>query len=87
MWRVPPDVSASRNFPRVEIRLVRSHDEFAACEAMSRDIWGAAERNVVPRELLLTIQLNGGLVHGAFVVTALMPLLPRILRIFVRNYA
>jgi predicted GNAT superfamily acetyltransferase len=40
--------------------------EFAACEAMSRDIWGAAERNVVPRELLLTMQLNGGLVHGAF---------------------
>jgi predicted GNAT superfamily acetyltransferase len=33
---------------------------------MSRDIWGAAERNVVPRELLLTMQLNGGLVHGAF---------------------
>src|SRR5437868_11451793 len=65
MWRVPPDVSGSRHFP-VEVRLVRSHDEFAACEAMSRDIWGAAERNVVPRELLLTIQLNGGLVHGAF---------------------
>ncbi|HEV2013865.1 MAG TPA: GNAT family N-acetyltransferase [Candidatus Dormibacteraeota bacterium] len=53
--------------PEVEVRLVRSHDEFAACEAMSRDIWGAAQRNVVPRELLLTMQLNGGLVHGAFV--------------------
>jgi predicted GNAT superfamily acetyltransferase len=52
--------------PSVEIRLVRSHEEYAACEAMSRDVWGAAERNVVPRELLLTIQLNGGLVHGAF---------------------
>jgi predicted GNAT superfamily acetyltransferase len=52
--------------PPVEIRLVRSHEEYAACEAMSRDVWGAAERNVVPRELLLTIQLNGGLVHGAF---------------------
>src|SRR5256714_13105854 len=65
MWRVPPDVSGSRHFP-VEVRLVRSHDEFAACEAMSRDIWGAAERNVVPRELLLTMQHNGGLVHGAF---------------------
>jgi predicted GNAT superfamily acetyltransferase len=52
--------------PPVEIRLVRSHQEYAACEAMSRDVWGAAERNVVPRELLLTIQLNGGLVHGAF---------------------
>ncbi|OLE36217.1 MAG: hypothetical protein AUG48_08290 [Actinobacteria bacterium 13_1_20CM_3_68_9] len=57
MWRVPPEV---------ETRLVRSLDEFAACEAMSRDIWGAAERNVVPRELLLTMQQNGGLVHGAF---------------------
>src|SRR5207245_3855413 len=65
MWRVPPDVSGSRHFP-VEVRLVRSHDEFAACEAMSRDIWGAAERNVVPRELLLTMQINGGLVLGAF---------------------
>jgi predicted GNAT superfamily acetyltransferase len=52
--------------PEVEIRQVASHQEFAACEAMSRDIWGAAERNVVPRELLLTMQLNGGLVHGAF---------------------
>jgi predicted GNAT superfamily acetyltransferase len=75
MWRVPPDVSGSRDFlrvsgsparPQVEVRLARSHAEFAACEALSRDIWGAAERNVVPRELLLTMQLNGGLVHGAF---------------------
>ena len=57
MWRV---------LPEVDVRLVRSLDEFAACEAMSRDIWGAAERNVVPRELLLTMQHNGGLVHGAF---------------------
>jgi predicted GNAT superfamily acetyltransferase len=63
MWPVPPRASEP---PSVEIRLVRTHDEFAACEAMSRDIWGAAERNVVPRELLLTMQHNGGLVHGAF---------------------
>jgi predicted GNAT superfamily acetyltransferase len=77
MWRVPPRSSGSRDLPPfesspsqvaapVEIRLVRTHDEFAACEAMSRDIWGAAERNVVPRELLVTMQHNGGLVHGAF---------------------
>src|SRR6202035_1911422 len=65
MWRVPPAFPAPPAAP-VEIRLVRTHDEFAACEAMSRDIWGAAERNVVPRELLLTMQYNGGLVHGAF---------------------
>ena len=61
---MPPPLSGAR--PQVEVRLVRSHAEFAACEALSRDIWGAAERNVVPRELLLTMQLNGGLVHGAF---------------------
>jgi predicted GNAT superfamily acetyltransferase len=50
----------------VDIRLVETDAEFAACEAMSRDIWGAAERNVVPRELLKTMQLNGGVVAGAF---------------------
>jgi predicted GNAT superfamily acetyltransferase len=66
MWRVPPPLSGSPARPRVEVRLASSHAEFAACEALSRDIWGAAERNVVPRELLLTMQLNGGLVHGAF---------------------
>ena len=75
MWRVPLDLSdaqgfqpgsESREVPHVDVRLVRSMDEFAACEAMSREIWGAAERNVVPRELLLTMQQNGGLVHGAF---------------------
>jgi predicted GNAT superfamily acetyltransferase len=63
MWRVAPEV---------DVRLVRSHDEFAACEAMSREIWGAAERNVVPRELLLTMQHNGGLVHAAFLTDGRM---------------
>lgn len=63
---MPPPSSGSPARQQVEVRLARSHAEFAACEALSRDIWGAAERNVVPRELLLTMQLNGGLVHGAF---------------------
>ena len=63
---MPPPSSGSPARQQVEVRLARSQAEFAACEALSRDIWGAAERNVVPRELLLTMQLNGGLVHGAF---------------------
>ncbi len=50
----------------VSIRLVQTHEEYAACEQISRRIWGAADRNVVPRELLLTVQLNGGQVQGAF---------------------
>lgn len=50
----------------VEVRLVSTDEEYAACEALSRDVWGAAERNVVPRELLKTMQLNGGVVAAAF---------------------
>jgi predicted GNAT superfamily acetyltransferase len=50
----------------IEVRLVRGDEEYAACETMSRDIWGSSERNFVPRELLKTIDLNGGVVAGAF---------------------
>jgi predicted GNAT superfamily acetyltransferase len=50
----------------VVVRPVGSITEFAACEELSRAIWGAAGRNVVPRELLLTMQRNGGVVLGAF---------------------
>jgi len=50
----------------VDIRLVKTHAEYAACEVMSQYVWGSADRNIVPHELLLTMQLNGGLVHGAF---------------------
>jgi predicted GNAT superfamily acetyltransferase len=69
---VPPDLTVidpaghPAAEPAFDVRLVGSHEEYAACEVMSRDIWGVAERNIVPRELLLTMQLNGGLVHGAF---------------------
>ena len=49
-----------------EVRLVRTDAEYAGCEEAMREIWGAAERNVVPRELLKTMQLNGGVVAGAF---------------------
>jgi predicted GNAT superfamily acetyltransferase len=50
----------------VEIRPVATHSEFAACEAVSRAVWGTDGRNVVPRELLLAMEHNGGVVLGAF---------------------
>ena len=50
----------------VQIRLAESNEDFEACERMSHSVWGAAKRNVVPRELLKTIQLNCGIVQGAF---------------------
>lgn len=56
--------------PAVSIRQVETHAEYAACEELSRAVWGAADRNVVPRELLLTVQLNGGQVQGAFTADA-----------------
>jgi len=52
--------------PPISIRLARTHEDYAGCEDLSRLIWGASERNVVPRELLLTMQLNGGIVQGAW---------------------
>lgn len=52
--------------PPISIRLARTHEDYAGCEELSRSIWGASERNVVPRELLLTMQLNGGIVQGAW---------------------
>lgn len=52
--------------PPIAIRLARTQADYAGCEELSRSIWGAAERNVVPRELLLTMQLNGGIVQGAW---------------------
>lgn len=55
-----------RSEPEVSIRLARTHEDYAGCEELSRSIWGAAERNVVPRELLLTMQANGGIVQGAW---------------------
>ena len=52
--------------PPIAIRLAQTQEDYAGCEELSRSIWGAAERNVVPRELLLTMQLNGGIVQGAW---------------------
>ncbi len=50
----------------VEIRPAATHQELGACEAVSRAVWGTDGRNVVPRELLLAMQHNGGVVLGAF---------------------
>jgi predicted GNAT superfamily acetyltransferase len=50
----------------MEIRPVRTHDEYRAVERLQREVWGLEEVEVVPDHLLLTAQKNGGLVLGAF---------------------
>jgi predicted GNAT superfamily acetyltransferase len=58
--------SALTQVAGIVIRPAESDGDYAACEGISREIWGSDERNNVPRELLKTIQLNGGIVLGAF---------------------
>jgi len=50
----------------IEIRLVKTLEEYRAVEQLQRDVWGLEEVEVVPDHLLLTAQKNGGLVLGAF---------------------
>lgn len=48
----------------IDIRPVARYDEYMACEALQREVWGPF--GVVPHHLLLTVQKSGGLVLGAF---------------------
>jgi len=50
----------------VEIRPVRTHEEYRAVERLQREVWGLQEVEVVPDHLLVTVQKDGGLVLGAF---------------------
>ncbi|MFV9505081.1 MAG: hypothetical protein AB4911_11015 [Oscillochloridaceae bacterium umkhey_bin13] len=48
----------------IEIRLITTLAEYAACEVIQRTVWG--HMGVVPDHMLLTVQRNGGIVLGAF---------------------
>ena len=50
--------------PRVEIRLLTSHDEFRQCERVQKTVWGTLG---VSSEVMTVTQKFGGAVIGAFV--------------------
>ncbi|MEJ2557515.1 MAG: hypothetical protein P8186_15060 [Anaerolineae bacterium] len=50
----------------IEIRPIRTKDEYRAVEQLQRQVWGLEDAEIVPDHLLLTAQKNGGLVLGAF---------------------
>jgi len=50
----------------VEIRPVRTSDEYRAVERIQREAWGLEEVEIVPDHLLLAAQESGGMVLGAF---------------------
>jgi predicted GNAT superfamily acetyltransferase len=50
----------------IEIRPVKTEDEYRAIELLQRDIWGAQDIEIVAFEMLMTAHKNGGLTLGAF---------------------
>ena len=60
---LPPSADTAR---RVEIRHVRTQEEFAACVALQHMTWGAAFNEAVPASMLKITQRLGGVTAGAF---------------------
>ncbi len=50
----------------VHVRELRGWEEMEEVVALQRQVWGRAESDLVPRGLLLAIQMEGGLVAGAW---------------------
>jgi chorismate synthase len=50
----------------VTVRPLSSRAEFERAEEVQSSAWGVGERGVTPKEVLIAIQDNGGLVLGAF---------------------
>lgn len=50
----------------ITIRPINTLPEYHAVEDLQREIWGAADVEIMPHDLMLTAHKNGGLVLGAF---------------------
>ena len=50
----------------VQIRPCQSFEELDACVQLQSDVWGWADRDLVPRRVFIVAQNIGGLVIGAF---------------------
>jgi predicted GNAT superfamily acetyltransferase len=50
----------------IEIRPVKTEDEYHAVERLQREIWGAQDIEIVAFEMLMTAHKNGGVTLGAF---------------------
>lgn len=50
----------------IEIRPVKTQDEYTAVEQLQREIWGASDIEIVAFETLMTTHKNGGVMLGAF---------------------
>ena len=50
----------------IEIRPIKTEEEYRAVEQLQREIWGAQDIEIVAHEMLMTAHKNGGVMLGAF---------------------
>jgi predicted GNAT superfamily acetyltransferase len=50
----------------IEIRPVKTENEYHAVELLQREIWGAQDIEIIAFEMLMTAHKNGGVMLGAF---------------------
>ena len=50
----------------IEIRPIKTEDEYHAVEQLQREIWGSQDIEIVSFEILMTAHRNGGVMLGAF---------------------
>lgn len=64
---VPPSAGAAYTARAgVEVRPLRSMQDFDACVELQRDVWGFGQGEVVPSNLLHVVEYVGGIAAGAF---------------------
>jgi predicted GNAT superfamily acetyltransferase len=52
--------------PKLECRLLKTHQEYLDAEQLQRTVWGFPDREIIPLNELVVAQKNGGHVFGAF---------------------
>ncbi|MGD9001561.1 MAG: hypothetical protein PVF04_02765 [Anaerolineae bacterium] len=50
----------------IQIRPIRTHDEYRAVEQLQREVWRLEDAEIVPDHVLITAHKNGGVLLGAF---------------------
>jgi len=63
---VAPGDAAGAAAATVEVRPLRTHEDFAACVELQRLTWGGDYTDIVPASLLKVVPKVGGVVAGAF---------------------
>ncbi len=59
-------VEATGEVTGIQIRRCRGSDEFQACVALQKDVWGFSDVDIVPLQLFIVADKIGGQVLGAF---------------------